>query len=175
MKLSKRLFSYFLYLVFLSSSISNAASIRESAMSSRQRHPFGVYLGVFDPFPSLIGVNVGMNIASFIRFRAGYGPLEISSYDSSISVNTLGVGGSLFVPDWSFSPTIGFSWAQVTVIGGVADADDIYGFGATASHTYVSAGFDWQTGIGFNMGLGYNHSLRKGIAGCPYLHIGWYI
>lgn len=145
-----------------------------SSDASRSKHRLGFYLGIIDPFPSLLAVNLGYNVSSYLRLHGGYGNITATSAGGSLSISTIGLGANVFVTSWAFSPTIGFSWAKVSVTGSATAGTNSYGFSASGSHMYVGGGFDWQAGIGFNFGLGYNFSLQSGVGGAPYLNLGWY-
>lgn len=146
--------------------------------SDRMSKRAGAYLGILgDPFPTLLGVNVGYNAFDFLRLHAGIGRVSASAGigDSSLSASatTLGVGARALVPGWSLSPTVGLAAAMVVYSSSGASIK-VNGFEASGAHVYASLGVDWQTPGGFNLGLGYNLSIRSGIGGLPYLNFGWF-
>lgn len=149
------------------------------ASSNRTDHRFGIHVGLIgDPFPTLIGANLNYNILDWFRVTAGYGTITATRGSSTLSATTIGFGGRFFIPGWSFSPVAGFSWANVsmTLTGPQVAGLDVGGFtvGTASSHTYISMGIDWQTGLGLNLGAGYNLSMLDGVGGLPYVNIGWY-
>lgn len=144
--------------------------------SNRMKNRLGFHLGLIgDPFPTLIGGNVNYNIMDFLRATAGYGSFSVAGTGGDISASTFGAGVRAMLPDWNFSPVVGLSWATVSVtFSGTGVLGDIGGFTGSASHMYATFGIDWQTGMGFNLGAGYNYSLKSGVGGLPYLNLGWY-
>jgi hypothetical protein len=142
--------------------------------SHRMQKRAGAYLGILgDPFPTLIGVNLGYNVFDFLRATAGIGQVSASTGASTASATTLGAGARFLVPGWSLSPSAGLSVAYL------AYASDGLGislgnYGAGGLHAYASFGVDWQTEGGFNLGLGYNVSFRSGFGGMPYINLGWF-
>lgn len=146
--------------------------------SDRMIKRAGAYLGVLgDPFPTLVGVNLGFNIFDFLRVHGGVGKISSSTSFGTSSVSasatTVGAGARLFVPGWNLSPTLGLGAAAVLYTSDGA-AIRVQGFDASGAHVYGSFGLDWQTASGFNLGLGYNISFRSGIGGLPYLNLGWF-
>jgi len=147
-----------------------------SAQSNRMTHQIGVHLGLLgDPFPTLLGFNANYNITDWVRATAGYGSITASVTGGELKATTFGAGARFFVPDWSFSPVAGISWATVSVtVSGTGVIGDVGGFSGSGSHMYATFGFDWQTGMGFSLGAGYNLSLKSGVGGLPYINLGWY-
>jgi hypothetical protein len=150
------------------------------AQSNRSEKKFGAHLGLLgDPFPTLLGINLDYNALDFLRVTAGYGSITVSGSGTGTSgeltATTIGAGVRLMVPDRNFTPVAGLSWATVSVEAtGTSVTGTVGGFGASASHLYATIGFDWQTSSGFNIGAGYNLSLKSGVGGLPYVNIGWY-
>jgi len=145
------------------------------AQSNRMKNRIGIHIGLLgDPFPTLIGFNANYNVMDWARVTAGYGSLTVTGTGGDLTASTFGFGGRFFVPDWNFSPVVGISWAtvSVTITGGAIG--DVGGFTGSGSHLYATFGFDWQTGMGFSLGAGYNLSLKSGVGGLPYVNLGWY-
>lgn len=159
-------------------------SMNAEAASSRVANPFGIHAGLIgDPFPTLVGVNVNYNALDFLRLTAGYGSISATGTSVSngtvtnteLSARTIGAGARLMIPDMNFTPVIGASFANVTITGAASTASqEVGGFSGSGSHVYVSGGFDWQAGNGFNLGFGYNYSLLAGVGGLPYVNLGFY-
>jgi len=147
-----------------------------SAQSNRMQKRIGVHLGLLgDPFPTLLGFNANYNVMDWVRVTAGYGSITATVTGGELSATTFGFGGRFFVPDWNFSPVAGISWATVSVtVTGTSVLGDVGGFSGSGSHLYATFGFDWQTGMGFSLGAGYNLSLKSGVGGLPYVNLGWY-
>ncbi len=141
--------------------------------SNRVAKRVGVSLGLLgDPFPTLLGYNLNFNAARWLRLTAGYGSISgTGTNGESLSLTTIGGGARLFVPSWNFSPVVGASYAKVSFTG---SAGELGGFSANGSHTYLTAGFDWQAGNGFNLGFGANLSTLEGVGAVPYINLGWY-
>lgn len=146
------------------------------AQSNRSEKKLGVHVGLIgDPFPTLIGGNVNYNVMDWARASVGYGSFSVSATGGDLTASTFGLGARFMVPDWNLTPVVGISWATVSVSASVAGVSgDIGGFSGSASHMYATFGFDWQTGGGFNVGAGYNLSLKSGVGGLPYVNLGWY-
>ncbi|MEX2117899.1 MAG: hypothetical protein WEB37_13540 [Bacteroidota bacterium] len=142
-----------------------------SAQSNRMTDRLGFHVGLLgDPFPTVVGINANYNVLDFLRASAGYGTVT----SEGLTASTFGFGVRGMIPDWNFTPVVGLSWATVSVtVSGVA-IGDLYGFTVSGSHLYATFGFDWQTGAGFNLGAGYNLSLKPKVGGLPYVNLGYY-
>lgn len=146
------------------------------AQSNRSQKKLGLHIGLLgDPFPTLIGGNVNYNVMDWVRATVGYGSVTATVGSGELTASTFGAGARFMVPDWNFSPVVGISWATVSVTASDPTlVGDVGGFSASASHMYATFGIDWQTGGGFNLGAGYNLSLKSGVGGLPYVNLGWY-
>ncbi|MEK6705184.1 MAG: hypothetical protein AABZ06_05300 [Bdellovibrionota bacterium] len=170
--------------IFICLIIFQAFSLAANADSNRMKNKIGAHIGLLgDPFPTLVGFNLNYNVLDFLRATAGYGSISASTSatvgstttSSTLTATTIGVGARAFVPGWNFSPVLGLSWANVSISAtGTVSTTTVGGFGVSASHLYASIGFDWQTDGGFNLGGGYNLSLKSGVGGLPYINLGWY-
>lgn len=169
----QRRFTFVLAVIFL---LIGFVSQDLQAQSSRSEKKIGLHIGLLgDPFPTLIGFNANYNVTNWLRVTAGYGSVTASVTGGELKATTIGGGVRLFVPDWNFSPVGGISFASVSVsASGTGVVGDVGGFSGSASHMYATIGFDWQTGMGFNLGAGYNLSLKSGVGGLPYVNLGWY-
>lgn len=147
-----------------------------NAQSNRSKQKLGLNLGLLgDPFPTLVGFNVNYNVTDFVRATAGYGSVSATVTGGKLTASTFGAGARFMMPDWNLTPVVGISWATVSVTAeGTGVIGDVGGFSGSASHMYMTFGFDWQTGSGFNLGAGYNYSLKSGVGGLPYVNLGWY-
>jgi len=148
---------------------------------SRSKHRFGIYVSMLgDPFPSLYGINLGLNLASFARIHAGYGQVSTSIPDlttglnATLSATSMGGGLNLFIPNWSFSPTVGVGYTSVAVskTGNIGSLT-VGGISSSANLLGANFGFDWQTHYGLDLGFGYSYipSLSTGL---PYISLGWF-
>lgn len=147
-----------------------------NGQSNRSKKKLGVHVGLLgDPFPTLVGFNANYNVMDWARATVGYGSVSADVTGGKLTATTFGLGARFMVPNWSFSPVVGLSWATVSVTAeGTGVIGDVGGFSGSASHLYATFGVDWQSGIGFNFGAGYNYSLKSGVGGLPYVNLGWY-
>ena len=152
----------------------NVSTEEVGVTSNRMLRKAGVYLGVLgDPFPTLLGVNLGYNLTDFMRATAGLGRVSATIGTAEASATTLGAGTRFFVPGWSLSPSAGVSFAYVSVSQSGGAAVTVGNFTKSQAHIYANIGVDWQAASGFNVGAGYNLSFM-GVGGMPYLNLGWY-
>lgn len=151
-------------------------SPHSNAQSNRMEHKFGFHLGLLgDPFPTLLGLNLDYNVVDWARVTAGYGSVSADVTGGKLTATTFGAGVRAMVPNWNVTPVVGLSFASVSVsASGTAVTGDVGGFSASASHLYATFGIDYQAGIGFNVGAGYNLSLKSGVGGLPYINLGWF-
>ena len=84
------------------------------------------------------------------------------------SVVTFGGGFNLMVPGWNFTPTAGIHWSHYN------SGNSPWGIGNGPQEAlYYSAGLDWTTKEGFNLGLGANICRDKLKYACgAYLNLG---
>lgn len=175
--------SVLLLLADASAYASNGSNKIETTTSSRSAKRLGAYLGIGEPAPTLIGINLAYNVTDFLRASAGYGSLSVATSlsfgsDGSLTANeasakTFGVGVRGLVPGWSVSPTVGLHFAHVSYSG--AGGLTVGGFQESGSHIYGSLGVDWQASFGLNLSAGYNYSFKSGIGGSAYLNAGWFV
>jgi hypothetical protein len=140
--------------------------------SARSTNKLGFYLGVGDPYPGIIGVNVGYNVMDALRLTLGYAEISTSAFGIDASAQTIGVGAVAMVPGWNFTPTLGLHYAYLSYSGD--GAIQVGGFTQSAGHVYGSAGIDYQAKGGYNFGAGYNYSFMSGIGGAAYVQLGWF-
>jgi hypothetical protein len=135
-------------------------------------HRLGAYLGVDDPSPGLLGVNLAFNALDWLRITAGYASLSTSIGDDQSSATTFGGGVRALVPGWDLSPSVGLAWAHVGYSG---DGNlTVGGFDQSGSQVYGSVGLDYQAHSGFNGAIGLNQSFRSGIGTSGYVNLGWF-
>ncbi|MEW6054977.1 MAG: hypothetical protein AB1540_00045 [Bdellovibrionota bacterium] len=88
-------------------------------------------------------------------------------YDPGQSIFTYGAGAKVFVPGLSFSPVAGIGFSRYS------SKRHPYGLDDSGSHAYYSAGVDWQSSSGFNLGAGYNICPKLSDGACGiYVNIG---
>lgn len=154
----------------------------ETDVSNRSQKRLGMYLAVKDPDPAILGINLAYNITDFLRASAGYGKITVTSGVSlsqngtltttEASASTFGFGVKGMMPGWNFTPTVGLHFATISYSG---TGLEVGGFKESGSHLYGTAGFDWQTKVGFNLNGGFRYSFKSGIGGGIYLGAGWFV
>jgi hypothetical protein len=153
-------------LVLLSLLAASLLSLTEPASagirSVRRLGLYGALAG--DPSPSLLGINVGFNLADFLQIHGGYGSTALGI----INGTTVGAGAKLFIPDWNFSPTVGATYSLFK-----GDFLGLVAIDSTACTT-VQFGFDWQTGYGLYFGFGGTMAATTGGTATPYIQLGWF-
>ena len=156
-------------------------STASAGLSNRMNNKLGAFVGIVgDPYPSILGVNVGYNVTDFMRASLGYGSIEVTTGMSvngssvattSTKVTSVGAGLTGFMPGWNLSPTAGLHITNVSTEG---DGEiEVQGFQGNGTLLYGSLGLDWQAGSGFNLAAGYNVPFGKG-AGGLYASAGWF-
>ena len=148
--------------------------------SGRTAHPFGVYVDLLgDPAVSLWGINAAYNILDFMRVNVGYGSIPAITATGAtvtpltISGSSIGGGLKFFVPNWDFSPVVGANVASLSLTGSGSFFGQAASASAAAVFPYMTAGFDWQTKGGFNLGFGAIVVLgTSGTAALPFLNLG---
>lgn len=149
---------------FASAPLSETINEAETA-SHRMERRSGIYADAFgDPFPSLVGFNIGYSLTDFLRVHAGVGTGKAVQPESSSY--SMGGGLKLMIPSWSFTPVIGFAGTLVF------DEDSPRSI-ASKNHLYANAGVDYTFANGFNLGAGLNYAPFAKTA-FPYINIGYY-
>jgi hypothetical protein len=161
-------------LCLLIASVSKAEVAQTLEMSNRTRNKTGVTSGFGNPFPSILGLNLGYHLNDFLKGTVGYGELSVSSGESKASVRTLGAGADVFVPGWSLTPTAGLHISKVDVSNSGGAELSVQGIEESTTMTYAQAGFDWQAQGGFNLGIGAVAGLTGAKASGSYMNLGWF-
>jgi hypothetical protein len=142
----------------------------DAEASARATKKIGIGFGlVTEPFPSLIGFTGSFNLANFLRLTAGYG--SVSDDSLGLSVTTVAIDAKIFPVDWNFAPffDIGF----VNVSGSVGSGSS--SVKAAGSALDYGFGVDWQTYLGFNLGIEYKMMSQGGTSvGLPGFYLGWF-
>ena len=153
------------------------ALIAQPALAgSRDTKKLGLYVGFLaEPIPSVVGFNIGYNLASFVRLSAGYGTISLTGTGYEVKATTIAGEAKFMLPDWNFTPfaTLGYSNVDMTVTGTGADTSSLGGLGASAGTLTYGFGIDWQTNFGFNLGFSYKMVSKTG-DGLPGFYLGWY-
>lgn len=131
----------------------------------------GVYAGFLgDPLPAQIGINIGLNLADYMRITAGYG-----TYSGEISsLQGYALGSRAFVPDWDFSPTMGLGLGSVSFDGNAnGSTSTLQGVSKSGSFLFLTVGVDWQIDFGLYLAAGIN--ISNGQPGAsPFVDVGWF-
>jgi len=149
----------------------------DASAGTRSSKRIGLGLGLItEPFPSVLGFNLAYNVMDQLRLTAGYGSINASATGFNVDVTTIGVDAKLFLLDWSFAPFVSGGFTSVS--GTISGTGTTSGIALANTGTAASVGFgvDWQTWVGFNLGLEYKTILGSslGITGLPGLYLGWY-
>jgi hypothetical protein len=145
--------------------------------SSRSVDKIGLSLGLIsEPAVSLLGYNLSYNLDNRLRVTAGYGSVSSSGSGFNIDVKTIGLNAKYFLLDWNFAPFVGAGASSIS--GTVNGTGDVGGIGVSGTGVLFSGliGVDWQTSIGFLLGVEYALLFGKGIAsgtGVPGFYFGW--
>jgi len=139
--------------------------------SGRLDDRFGAYVSLWgDPYPAPIGVNVAYNVTDFTRVNIGVGAKDDQNLSS---VSTVGAGVKFLVPNWSLTPIAGINVS--TTSSGNGGPGSVRGFNPSGTRAYVTAGVDWQTGIGLNVAAGYAQSTKGGEDGNVFFNAGFFL
>lgn len=164
-------------LVVVVAAISFSAFSNVAHAGARSEHKIGLFAGIItEPFPSMYGFNAGYNILDFLRASAGIGFLNYTDPSYTLDVTTLNLDVKAFIPEIAFSPfvMIGVSKVSLVVAGTDPDLSALGGFGASGSSVVFGGGIDWQTHVGFNIGVSYKYVTIGEGGGLPGLYVGWY-
>ncbi len=145
--------------------------------SSRSVDKIGLSLGLIsEPAVSLLGYNLSYNLDNRLRVTAGYGSVSSSGSGFNIDVKTIGLNAKYFLVDWNFAPFVGAGASSIS--GTVTGTGDVGGLSVSGTGVLFSGliGVDWQTSIGFLLGVEYALLFGKGIesgTGVPGFYFGW--
>jgi hypothetical protein len=149
----------------------------DAAASSRSSKRIGVGIGLItEPFPSLLGYTLAYNLSNKFRVTGGYGSVSATGSNFNLDVKTYGLNLKYFPLDWNFAPF--FEGGASSVSGNVTGTGTVSGLSIASTGIFYSAGcgLDWQTGIGFNIGLSYKLLFGKNAdnVAAPGFHLGWF-
>lgn len=181
--MKKQLVMAFMALTALAS-ISEAAPQPggESVMSAREDNKYGAYVAIGRPFPQLLGFNVAYNLNDRIRLNLGHGEMSVAtglSFDgqslnvTEAKLTTIGLGAEYFFTDWAMRPTLGVAVSQ-NQYSGPEGGLSVQGVGASGTLLVASAGFDYQSRGGFNLGLGLQNIVAGNAGGGGFYLAGGY-
>lgn len=162
--------------------VSEAAVSGSSSMSAREDNKYGAYVAIGRPFPQLMGLNLAYNLNDNIRLNLGHGEMSVAtglSFDgnsmtvSEAKLATIGLGADYFFTDWAMRPTVGAAVSQ-NQYSGEKGGLSINGVGASGTLLIGSAGFDYQSQGGFNLGFGLQNVIAGNASGGSFYLAGGY-
>lgn len=131
----------------------SGSAMAAGGMSARSAKTFGLLARMELPGTSSFGGAIGLHLGSVARIEAGY-----QSVSGARKING---AFKLFVPPWSFSPTVGVRAYYPLATG-------------SSLQLAGEAGLDWQTRAGLNIGGGVTYGL-SGMSGLGYyVQLGWF-
>ena len=167
-------------LFLAASAVAETGSVSMKAPENDVRH-YGVYVGLGNPYPTLLGINAAYNLDKNIRFSAGYGQIEVTSgisvngssvSESKTTASTYGVGGEYLFSDWTVRPLIGLHAGYLSVSG---DGDiSLNSMKKNSAFVYSNAGFDFMAQSGFEVGAGVQVALAGGSGAGVYVNSGYF-
>lgn len=141
----------------------------------------GVYAGLGNPFPSLIGLNAAYNVNENLRAVIGYGEIEVTtsigfngtSFTSSTTkATTYAAGADYLFTDWAVRPIVGARAGYFDIAG---DGEfSVQGFDESMFLAYANAGMDYLGSSGFYFGAGMNASFVGKTASSFYANLGYF-
>lgn len=143
--------------------------------------PFGAYVGVGNPYPSILGLNAAYNVLPNLRATAGYGEIEVTTSmtfsnngvtSEKVTAKTYGAGVDYLILDSSFTPVVGVHGGYFDVKG--KGTFSVQGFDKSTALAYANAGIDWTADGGFNLGAGLNVALLGGRGANFYGNVGYF-
>ena len=155
-----------LKLILILSTLASAVGLAEGGANARTSKKVGAYLGVLEPVPSSVSLNIGYNISPAFRGTFGIG----KAGNPSGNLSTWALGVKILMPKWSLAPCLHLNWANVSHSGN----GTIKGFAADASHLYLGIGLDYTADSGLFLSIAYNMSLNGGTSSEPSIAIGWF-
>ncbi len=149
--------------------------------SSRADNKIGSFVGIGNPFPSILGINAAYHITPRIRATAGYGEVEVTTSitisnagvaSEKVTAKTYGLGAEYMLMEGNFTPVVGLHGGYFDVKG--KGTFSVQGFEKSTGLAYANAGIDWLTSGGFNLGTGINVALLGGSGASFYGNIGYF-
>lgn len=149
--------------------LSFSCAVAEAATSSivekfrrPGRAPLALHVGgaVNDPVPAIFGIQAAVSFFDWVRVQAGVG--RSGGLASEAAATTWGLGFRARLPEFTFSPVVGISWASVLEENAPA-----------YRHVYLAAGFEWRPWRDLEVGAGYTRSFDTRIGARPYFTAHW--
>ncbi len=175
--MKKKFLTSFLLIFLLST---GALANKTSAKINAEKN-IGTYVGLGNPFPSLLGLNAAYNINENLRAVLGYGEVEVTtsaSFDgttfatSSTKATTYAAGADYLFTDWAIRPIVG---ARVGYFNIKGDGEfSVQGFDESTFLAYASAGLDYLARGGFYFGAGMNASFVGKSSSSFYANLGYF-
>lgn len=153
----------------------------QSATSLAVEKPWGTYVSIGNPYPSLLGINAAYGFASNWRASIGYGEIEATSSieltqngitTQKVKAQTYGAGAEYLITDGRFRPLVGVHGGYFN-ISGKGDIT-IQGLHKSTGLLYSNLGIDWLTGSGINLGSGINVAMIGGSGANFYANVGYF-
>lgn len=142
---------------------------------------WGTYVGIGNPYPSLLGLNVAYNVDSHIRASIGYGEIEVTSgitfdgngiSEQKTKASTYSAGADYLITDYQVRPLVGLRAGYFNVSGN--GTFNVQGVSRSTGLLYTNIGLDWLAGGGFNMGAGLNVAMLGGAGANFYANLGYF-
>lgn len=152
--------------------------IQTKAQSSK---PWGTYVAIGNPYPTLLGINAAYNIDNNMRASVGYGEVEVTtslSFNGSgftqekLKAQTYAAGMDYLFLDTAIRPLVGLHAGYFSVSG--KGTFEIQGLSKSTGLLYSNIGLDWLTSGGFNLGTGFNVAIAGGRGINFYGNIGYF-
>ncbi len=157
----------------------SVASGTTAGSVSTVTHRWGGYVGLGNPYPTLLGLNAAYNFDPHIRATAGYGEVEVTSSFSyqggefvaeKIKAQTYALGADYLFRDSGLRPLIGAKVGYFSVTG--KGEFTIQGINKSTGLVYSNLGIDYLTDSGWNFGTGLNVALVGGKGANFYANVG---
>ena len=148
----------------------------------RTARRYGVYLSVVgDLVPGFASLNGAFNVTEKVQLGAAFSWVPSLWTAGALGVKYLPLGGRPFTPVLGVGLGVLRSSGPFSAIGNFL-ARNVGEPGPPAAETLFlitpSAGIDWQTGGGFNLGAGLTYPISPKLGGAaypiPYLNLGWF-
>lgn len=172
-----------LLILILFTGMQNAWAATEEVRteSPKVERQWGGYVGLGNPYPTLLGLNLAWNATPHIRATAGYGEIEVTtsvSFSSSgfveekTKAQTYAVGADYLFMDGSLRPLIGAKVGYFDISG--KGEFEVQGIDKSTGLLYGNLGVDWIASSGLNVGAGFNVSVLGGSGANFYANLGYF-
>ena len=154
---------------------------QETRTSAKPKRAIGTYVGLGNPFPSILGVNAAYNVTNNIRAEIGYGEVEVTTslsfngaefVSETTKATTYAVGGDYLFTDWAVRPLLGARIGYFDITG---DGEfSVQGVDKSTFLSYLTAGFDYISGGGYYFGAGLNQAFVGASTSNFYANVGYF-